>query len=321
MTLKQLQTFYWVCRLGGFSAAARRLYTVQSAVSMRMHDLEASLGVALFDRTHRATKLTPKGQELLKEVEQVLMMLADLQHRIGDPNVLSGNARLGATELVAVTWLPQLVAAIHETYPEVILELDVDNALNQIKKLREGDLDVALVPGPIAEHGLTAVSLGVVEFAWLASPRLDIPEGRITPADLRGISLLAPPRSSKLYDLLEAWFVETHTTAWRTDVCNSIGVLAALTTAGLGISYLPRRFYSREIEAGQLRIVDMRPALPDFEYFAVFEKRRAQPLAQAIAELARRTSQQSRDGRRRAGNTTPQKGGARRKKSAPATTR
>jgi DNA-binding transcriptional LysR family regulator len=300
MTLKQLQTFYWVCRLGGFSTAAKRLFTSQSAVSMRIHDLEASLGVALFDRSQRMSKLTAKGRELLKHVEQLVSFMAELEASVGNPKVLSGNVRLGVTELVAVTWLPQLVAAIQHTYPEIILELDVDVALKQIEKLRKGDLDVALGPGPVAEPGLATVSLGTVEFAWMASPKLDLPRGRISPADIRAITLLAPPRSSKLYELLDVWLSESHTTIWRTYVCNSIGVLAALTVAGLGISYLPHRTYKREIDAGVLSLLDIQPAMPHLEYFAVFEKRRAQPLAQAIAELAGQTSQWSGKSGRRA---------------------
>ena len=47
MTLKQLETFYWVCRLGGFAAAARHMHSTQSGVSMRIQDLESSLGVAV----------------------------------------------------------------------------------------------------------------------------------------------------------------------------------------------------------------------------------------------------------------------------------
>lgn len=296
MTLKQLETFYWVCRLGGFATAAERLHSTQSAVSMRIQDLERSLGVALFDRSQRSARLTAKGQELVKYAEQLMTVATEIQHRIGDPRVLAGTVRLGVTEFVAVTWLPKLVSAINENYPGIVLELDVDLTLNQLQKLQNGDLDVAVLPGPIEEPGLANVSLGSVEFAWMASPKLGVPHKRLTPRDLQAWPLLTLTRHSNLHKLLGTWFEESGATVRRVDVCNSIGVLAALTMAGLGVSFLPREHFAREVESGRLQVLDLTPKLPDLEYFAVFEKRQTQPLSQTIAQLAQQYSSFRKDG-------------------------
>jgi DNA-binding transcriptional LysR family regulator len=85
MTLKQLETFYWVCRLGGFAAAAKHLHSTQSAVSMRIQDLESSLGVPLFDRNQRSARLTAKGQDLIQYAERLMTAASEIRHRIGDP--------------------------------------------------------------------------------------------------------------------------------------------------------------------------------------------------------------------------------------------
>ncbi|OGA49588.1 MAG: hypothetical protein A3G24_07410 [Betaproteobacteria bacterium RIFCSPLOWO2_12_FULL_62_13] len=299
MTLKQLHTFYWVCRLGGFAAAAEHLHTTQSAVSMRIQDLERSLGVALFDRSQRSARLTAKGQELVKDAEQLITLATHIRHRIGDPQVLSGTVRLGVTEFVAVTWLPELVTAINKNYPSVVVELDVDLTLNQLQKLQSGDLDLAVLPGPIEQPGLTNVSLGSVEFAWMASPKLGVPRSRLTPRDLHDWPLLTLTRDSNLHRLLGTWFEENDATFRRVDVCNSIGVLAALTIAGLGVSFLPWQHFAHEVQAGRLQLLDLTPKLPDLEYFAVFEKRQTQPLSQTIAMLAQRHSTFGKAGERR----------------------
>ena len=290
ITIKQLETFHWVCRLGGFAAAADHLHTAQSAVSMRIQDLESGLGVRLFDRSQRTARLTPKGQELVKYAEQLVMMATDIQHRIGDPRVLAGTLRLGVTEFVAVTWLPRLVSAINENYPGIVVELDVDLTLNQLEKLQNGDLNLAVLPGPIEEPGLVNISLGTVEFVWMASPKLGLPQHRISPRDLHAWPLLTLTRRSNLHKLLGTWFEGNDATARRIDVCNSISVLAALTIAGLGVSFLPREHFAHEVKSGRLQVLEITPKLPDLEYFAVFEKRHMQPLSHAIAELARQNS-------------------------------
>lgn len=290
MTLKQLETFYWVCRLGGFAAAAKHLHSTQSAVSMRIQDLESSLGVPLFDRNQRSARLTAKGQDLIQYAERLMAVASEIRHRIGDPKVLSGTVRLGVTDFVAVTWLPALVAAINENYPDIALELDVDLTLTQLRKLQNGDLDVAVLPGPIEEPGLTNVSLGSVEFAWMASPKLGVPRKRLTPRDLHAWPLLTLTHDSNLHKLMARWFEASNATIRRANACNSIGVLAALTMAGLGVSYLPREHFARDIEEGRLQPLDITPKLPDLEYFAIFGKRQIQPLSQSIAQLAQQYS-------------------------------
>ncbi|MEK7876782.1 MAG: LysR family transcriptional regulator [Pseudomonadota bacterium] len=290
MTLKQLETFYWVCRLGGFAAAAKHLHSTQSAVSMRIQDLESSLGVPLFDRNQRSARLTEKGQDLIQYAERLMTVASEIRHRIGDPKVLSGTVRLGVTEFVAVTWLPGLVAAINENYPDIALELDVDLTLTQLRKLQNGDLDVAVLPGPIEEPGLTNVPLGSVEFVWMASPKLGVPRQRLTPRDLHAWPLLTLTHDSNLHKLLAKWFEAGNATIRRANACNSIGVLAALTMAGLGVSYLPREYFARDIDDGRLQVLDIAPRLPDLEYFAIFEKRQIQPLSQTIAQLAQQYS-------------------------------
>jgi DNA-binding transcriptional LysR family regulator len=61
LNTRQLEAFYWAAKLGSFTAAAQRLRTTQSAVSMRVCELERRLGATLFDRRHRAA-ITPRGR-------------------------------------------------------------------------------------------------------------------------------------------------------------------------------------------------------------------------------------------------------------------
>jgi DNA-binding transcriptional LysR family regulator len=290
LTLKQLETFYWVSRLRSFVQAAERLHSTQSAVSMRIQDLEVSLGVKLFDRGQRSAQLTAKGQELLKYAEQMITIASQIRDRVVDPEVLSVAFRLGVTELVAVTWLPKLVRAINKIYPRVTVELGVDLTLIQLGKLESGDLDLAILPGPITVPGLQNISLGTVQFAWMASPKLKIPSIPLTPHDLGRWPLLTMTHQSHLHKMLGTWFDQENAAAQRVDVCNSIGVLGALTVAGLGISYLPRQKFETEIKDGKLQVLNTVPKLPHLEYVAVFQKRNAQPLAATLAELAQRNS-------------------------------
>ncbi len=286
MTLKHLEALYWVWRLGSFTAAAERLHSTQSAISMRIRDLEEALGQELFDRTARAARLTAKGQELVGYAERVMELMAEIKARIGDPTIVSGIVRIGVTEYVALTWLPDLVRELNARFPRVTLEMNVDLTLSLLDKLRGGEIDLAMLPGPIVQPGLRNISLGFVEFAWMASPALKIPDRSLTPRDLDNWPILTLSKTSNLYAQLERWFEESGAVGRRTDTCNSLSVLASWTISGLGIGYLPVEHFGRDIRAGRLRMVDVTPKLPDLEYVAALDRRHPQPLAQSVAELA-----------------------------------
>ena len=81
VTLDQLRILMAIAETGSFSAAARRLSRAQSAISHAVEGLETALGVALFDRTGRARKLTEAGRILLEDAKAVVSRTEELRAR------------------------------------------------------------------------------------------------------------------------------------------------------------------------------------------------------------------------------------------------
>ena len=112
--------------LGGFRAAAEKLSATQPAISQRIASLESDLGVRLFDRDVRGIKLTAKGRELLSHAERMLQMRRDMQEAARAKSVMSGMLRLGVSETIVHTWLPRLMEHLHDAYPGLMVEIQVD---------------------------------------------------------------------------------------------------------------------------------------------------------------------------------------------------
>ena len=184
MNIKQLETLYWAVKLGSFTAAAERLNSTQSTVSMRIQNLEIDFGIELFDRSQRTARVTAKGRELVKYVEQLLNLMAEIRERLSAPENIPGTLRLGVVEMVSVTWLPALVKELHESYPKIVLELDEALTQDLVAGLRSGALDLILAPGQMPEYDLNTRSLGTVEFVWMATPNLGVPDRRLKAQDL-----------------------------------------------------------------------------------------------------------------------------------------
>tara|TARA_B100000686_G_C16744627_1_gene948687 strand:+ start:661 stop:1560 length:900 start_codon:yes stop_codon:yes gene_type:complete len=283
LNFKQLEAFVQVARSGTVSAAAARLNTTQPAISMRLKDLEHSFRSNLFDRSARKIRLTPVGHELLEYAERIQLLAEEALTKFGSEKVMTGHIRLGVTETVALTWLPKFVSSINHRFPEVGLELDVDLTEGIWNRLNRGDLEIALLPGPVGGPNLRSQSLGRIRYDWMASPSLNIPDHLISPKTLSLWPILTFGNDSNLHDVIEEWFQEHGVRPRRVDICNSLSVVASLATAGLGIALLPPSIFD---DTSKLKLLETEPKLPDLEFVAVYSRRTESPLVRSIVEMA-----------------------------------
>jgi DNA-binding transcriptional LysR family regulator len=184
MNLKQIEAFVQVARIGSVSAAAARLNATQPAISMRLRELERSIEADLLDRSLRTIRLTPVGRAFLDYAERIHALTEEALAEFGTARAVTGHIRLGVTETVALTWLPDLVGRINARFPEVVVELGVDLTEGVWNRLNHGDLEVALLPGPVGGPNLECRSLGFIRYDWMARPSLNIPDRKLTPVDL-----------------------------------------------------------------------------------------------------------------------------------------
>ncbi|WP_164707894.1 LysR family transcriptional regulator [Paraburkholderia phosphatilytica] len=290
MTLQQLETFFWTVTLGSFSAAAERLYATQSAVSMRVRELERTLGVELFDRSHRAVRLTPKGRELMDYAGRILDLSTELEHRVGASDAVSGTVRFGVAEVVTTTWLPRLIAVIAERYPNVRLEIEEALTAELMTSLHAAELELVLAPGHTRTPALSTLSLGSVDFQWMASPSLGLDAHAYTPGELAAYPIIGMKPASFHYSAIEDWFLRDHVRCRYLARCKSIAVAASMTMAGMGVSYLPVRGYTQEIAQQKLAIVNVDRPLASVEFIAACPAGHSYSLARVIAELAQEVS-------------------------------
>lgn len=145
MTLKQLEAFYWAATCSSFLVASERVHLTVSSLSKRIAELEASLGVELFDRSKRSAELTVYGQNLLPRIQELLRAAADVQQAAVVRPGLRGRCRIGMGELSGITWLPSLVAMARNLHPDLMLEPTIDVGESLERRLRAGELDFVVV--------------------------------------------------------------------------------------------------------------------------------------------------------------------------------
>jgi DNA-binding transcriptional LysR family regulator len=286
MNMKQLETFYWVERLGSFSAVAERMHATQSTISMRIQELEQSLGVKLFDRSHRLARLTPKGKELLPFVNQLVEITGQIQQRITPSDQLTGVIKVGVVEIIASAWLPRFIREVQERHPKVSLELEIALSYDLIEKLRNGSLDVIFGAGKPPVGNYVCEPLGEMQLEWMASPSLGIPDEVISARDLREWPFVTLNRNSIHHARIAAWMKQNELRPRRVIECNSMTVAATLVMAGVGVTLLPPAIYRRELAEGVLRILRTPLGMPPVELSAMYAEDDFQPLAPLVTRLA-----------------------------------
>ncbi|WP_421989255.1 LysR family transcriptional regulator [Roseococcus sp.] len=286
MNIKQLEAFIAIARHGSFVEAAERLNLTQSTVSARIKELEQDLAVALFDRSRRQIQLTPKGRELLDYADRVIALQREIKRRIGSPEALAGVVRIGVAELIAVTWLPRFTAMVRERYPAVILQFEVAMNPSMVNGVRSGDLDIALIIAPERQPELQMRDLGAVAFAWMAGASFELPERAITVEDLRRWPIIYQSADSFMNQLMNSILYPGGKSRRSGTSCNSLAARISLTTAGLGVSLMPRMTLERDIAEGRLRVLPMEPRHVEVRYSAVCAVSDSAPGFNLLMDLA-----------------------------------
>ncbi|HEY4167537.1 MAG TPA: LysR family transcriptional regulator [Reyranella sp.] len=287
ITLKQLLALHWIAELGTFERAATKLNTTQSAISKRMHELEASTGITIFNRLERRAQLTDEGDQVLVLGRQMLALQEQIVSLKGGENQPFRKLRLGVTELTAFTWLPSLVSAIRTSYPNVMLEPQVDSTRALCESLAEDRIDIIAVPGTSFDSTFTSVPLAKVTNVWVARPGLVKRKRSFKLTDLYGYTILMQGRRSGSGLFLSKWMEGRGIFFPSTIATDSLPALAGLAAAGLGVGYLPRQCFQPLFSKQLLAILPVTPALPAVPYSAVYRHDRPSALTSTIAKLMR----------------------------------
>jgi len=288
MTLRQLETFLLVATLGSFRKTAERLFTTQPAVSARIASLEEELGARLFERTPGTVRLTSKGQELLPYAEKVLRAAENLRERAGDRSSLTGVLRLGVSETIVHTMLPGFLAAFHEAYPGVDVDLTVDITINLRDELVARSLDLAFLLGPISESSIANFDLCTFPLVWAASPALGLPKRKtVSEEDLARFPIITYARHTRPFVEIQTRLRETAEIPPRIFASSSLAACLRMTVDGIGIGSLPERMIGAELTDGSLHKVSAAWKPADLGFTVSYPVEPWSPLVEQAAALAR----------------------------------
>lgn len=262
MTLDQLKTFLAVVRLGGVSKASAALNLTQPAVTVRIKNLEEAVGCVLFERAPDGMILTKRGELLLGFAEQFEFLSQQVEQAVVDPDGVEGHLRIGVSETIAQSWLPDLIARLHSLYPKLKIEFNVDISMTLRGNLLNREIDLALLLGPISEPTINNVVLPGFDLAWYVAA--DAP--RSEDHSLMSKPVLTYARNTRPYREVKEMLFERHGPGVSLFPSSSLSACFRLVQAGLGIAVLPKLLGQEYVQSGKIREFDpgWRPAPLEF---------------------------------------------------------
>jgi DNA-binding transcriptional LysR family regulator len=239
-----------VADAGGFTAAAKRLHVVQSAVSGTVRALERELGTPLFSRTTHRVALTPAGEAFVPAARATLRA-AQIAREVVDAakGELRGRVTVGTMQGV---WagLHHALAALRSEHPGVVVHLRQAAVADIRKALRDGTVDLAVVAlDRTSQRGLVSRVLSREEMVLMAAPRREL--GVRTSQDTVELAALA---DLPLVDFAPGWairyFVDRAFRAAGVDrtttfEVNDILAASELVRNDLGVCIMPPSLASR----------------------------------------------------------------------------
>lgn len=263
-TLDQLRLFIEVVDQGSFGAAARKLNRSVSVISYAVANLEAQLGVILFERHGtRRPRLTPAGKAVLAEARAIARDVQDLRATVrGLLQGLEAEVSLAVDVMLPSQQLGSVLRAFQDKFPTVALRLQVE-ALGAVSQLvTEGTAGLG-ISGPLAGpvDPLEVVSAGSVTLVPVAAP--DHPLAKLQPvlpgAARQHVQLVLTDRSP----LTEGQDFAVHSPrTWR---LGDLGAKHQLLREGIGWGNMPVPLIEADLLTGTLLRLDL-PENPEVSY-------------------------------------------------------
>ncbi|WP_313621925.1 LysR family transcriptional regulator [Achromobacter sp.] len=298
LTLDQLRVFAAVADTGSFRAAARRLSRVQSAVSHAIANMEAQLGVPLFDRSGHRPVMTPQGQALLSNARDILLRVDALRARAqGLGEGVELELSLAVDTLFPIAHAGAALKRMRAAYPSVAIRVSTLPLGGPVQALLAGTHTLGILAGEHFRHPRIAVeALGAVQMVAVVGaghPLADAARtsGALAEPDLADHLQIVQSDPSPLSEGRDFAVLSPQT-------CRVSGqdTKHALILAGLGWGRLPLWQVERDLAEGRLLRVPVASLGRDSQiatetYLAHRIDQPLGPAARALAAALRDTAQ------------------------------
>lgn len=258
LTLRQLEVFAATARAGSTRAAADKVARSQSAASTALADLEATLGVDLFDRVGRRLVLNENGRALLPRAVSLLDQATELEALFAAEH--AAPLRIASSFTIGEYLLPRLVAQWKRAHPQSQVRMDIANTHNVLEAVAAFDVDVGFIEGTGSHPELVVRKWLSDELVVVAAPNHPLAGRRATKKRLAEVTWILREQGSGTREAADRWLT-AHLGQLSVELeLGSNEAVKRAVDSGLGLGCLSRHAVGEAVAQGWL--VELQTALP-----------------------------------------------------------
>lgn len=292
-SVKQLSYLVALEQEQSFSKAAERCFVTQSTLSAGIKELETILGHTVVERSTRKVALTPFGEDILKsaikilqEIDHIMMRAKSAQEPFAEP------LRFGVIPTIAPYLLPDILPGLKEIFPALEMQLYEDLTEHLLDKLKNREIDVALMAFPYEKDGIESHIMFEEPFV-LAAPKGRIKQKTVTLEFLNDKEILLLEDGHCLRDhALQACKLRNPAHK-KTFSATSLATLIQMINHGYGMTLLPEMAAIPSSLPDNIELVRFKPQQPSRQIGLAWRKGDASTrdyklIAAAIENLAKK---------------------------------
>ena len=169
ITLKQMDYALAVAKYLHFKKAAEECFISPSTLSNAITEMEKELGFQIFERNNKKVIVTNLGIEVLEKAQSIRMQMLDIKNlteKQSEP--LSHLMSIGIIPTVSPYLLPIMLPKIKKEFPNLLLKIEEGQSHSLVNKVKNGDLDIAILALPYDLNGLISLKFWEEDFYWIA---------------------------------------------------------------------------------------------------------------------------------------------------------
>ena len=267
----RLKTFLELCKTMNYTEAGVNLHMTQPAVSQHIKYLEEYYGTRLFLYENRRLSLTEKGRQLYnfsRGLKASGDKIRENLQKIEEEKQL----RFGATLTIGEYLMPKVLIEYYKRNQGTKISMMVSNTEKLLESLKRGDIDFALIEGYFNKGEYESLIFSKEEFVAIAS--LDVEEGSFL-KDYYGENIIVREKGSGTREILEHFLYERNSSLKNFRDIVEIGNMKAIKEMvknKLGISFMYKAAVIKELDRGDLKLIDLEDGPIEKEFNFVFLK-------------------------------------------------
>lgn len=283
VNLNLYRSFYYVAKYGGFTKASKYAMISQSSLSSNIKNLEECLGIKLFERKASDVILTSDGRQLFMKLEEII--------NIFNSNIETKEINIGCVRFIADNYLDDTISLFKQQNNKIKISFSFVNTTELYELLKKDELDIVICRYPLFykfEKYISIEKLKDVENVFVCSKSYYEKEKEEMKNPGYTYSMILPDSSEKRRNIEQYLMDNNINYSIDIELPNS-NLLKNLIMNDVGIGYINKKSIQKEIDNGNLVIVDRFKNIPIDNITIIYNSKKNNAIVQNFIEILKST--------------------------------